>query len=124
ALYFADEAHLDPRRALQALCARLAAAGNGIQTREVRPEELPGRVIDCRGIAARDSLACLRGVKGEMLLLRCPELRLTRPLRLLHPRHPLYIVPRGEGVYMLGATQIESSERGRVTARSLLELLS
>src|SRR5690606_3712229 len=29
-----------------------------------------------------------------------------------------------EGVYMLGATQIESSERGRVTARSLLELLS
>lgn len=124
ALYFADEAHLDPRRALQALCARLAAAGNGIQTREVRPEELPGRVIDCRGIAARDSLARLRGVKGEMLLLRCPELRLTRPLRLLHPRHPLYIVPRGEGIYMLGATQIESGERGRVTARSLLELLS
>jgi glycine oxidase len=33
-------------------------------------------------------------------------------------------VPRGDGVYMLGATVIETAERGRVTARSLLELLS
>ena len=45
-------------------------------------------------------------------------------MRLLHPRIPLYIVPRGDGVFMLGATMIEASERGRITARSLLELLS
>jgi glycine oxidase len=59
-----------------------------------------------------------------MLTLRCPRIRLSRPARLLHPRIPLYIVPRGDGVYMLGATMIESDRRGGVTARSLLELLS
>jgi glycine oxidase len=45
-------------------------------------------------------------------------------VRLLHPRHPLYIVPRGDGVFMLGATQIESAAPGPITARALLELLS
>jgi glycine oxidase len=37
---------------------------------------------------------------------------------------PLYIVPRGEGIYMLGATMIESEDSSRITARSMLELLS
>jgi glycine oxidase len=37
---------------------------------------------------------------------------------------PLYIVPRGDGVYMLGATMIESEDSSRITARSMLELLS
>ena len=66
----------------------------------------------------------LRGVKGEMLVIRCPDVTLTRPVRLLHPRMPLYIVPRGDGVYMLGATMIESEDSSRITARSMLELLS
>jgi len=49
---------------------------------------------------------------------------LQRPVRLLHPRIPLYIVPRGDGIYMLGATQAEASTRSRATARSVLELLT
>jgi glycine oxidase len=81
-------------------------------------------VFDCRGLAARDAAPDLRGVKGEMVVLRCPDVGLARPVRLLHPRHPLYVVPRGDGVYMLGATMIEATERGRITARSLLEMLS
>lgn len=81
-------------------------------------------MIDARGLSARDSLKDLRGVKGEMLLLRCPDITLSRPVRLLHPRIPIYLVPRGGGVYMLGATQIESNARMRATARSILELLS
>jgi glycine oxidase len=121
ALFFPDEAHLDPRRALGALAAKLRERGIEIERATVRPE---GTTIDCRGLAARDVLSDLRGVKGEMVVLRCPDVRLTRPVRLLHPRLPLYIVPRGDGVYMLGATVIEASERGRVTARALLELLS
>lgn len=121
ALFFADEAHLDPRRALASLAMRLADRGIRV---EPAGSAQAGRVIDCRGLAARDVLADLRGVKGEMVLLRCPEITLSRPVRLLHPRHPIYIVPRGDGVFMLGATQIETGERGRVTARSLLELLS
>ena len=49
-----------------------------------------------------------------MVVLRLRDLDITRPVRLLHPRHPLYIVPRGQGLYMLGATQIESEGRGHV----------
>ena len=59
-----------------------------------------------------------------MLVLRCPDVALSRSVRLLHPRIPLYVVPRGDGVYMLGATMIEGGERSRITARSLLEMLS
>ena len=59
-----------------------------------------------------------------MLVLRCPEVSLSRPVRLLHPRVPIYLVPRGGGIYMLGATMIESDRRGPVTVRSVLELLS
>ncbi|HAC47836.1 MAG TPA: FAD-dependent oxidoreductase, partial [Sulfitobacter sp.] len=81
-------------------------------------------VIDCRGMAASADLPGLRAVRGEMILLRAPEITLTRPIRLLHPRHPLYVVPRGNGIYMLGATQIESASRAQMTARSALELLS
>jgi glycine oxidase len=132
-LFFADEGHLDPRRALRYLLGQLSA--HGVQVRfSVGAEELertrlragaPGHVlIDCRGLAAADALPRLRGVRGEMLLLQSQELLLRRPVRLLHPRLPLYVVPRGEGLYMVGATSIESDDAGAVTARSALELLS
>lgn len=122
ALFFRDEARLDPRATLAALRDRLAGRGVAIQTGEAPARA--GTVIDCRGLAARDALADLRGVKGEMLVLRCPDVTLSRTVRLLHPRIPLYVVPRGDGIYMLGATMIEAGERGRVTARSLLEMLT
>ena len=121
-LFFADEAHLSPREALSALCQGLDEQGAKILTDA--PSGAPETVIDCRGFAARDQLSDLRGVKGEMLLIHAPEINLTRPVRLLHPRIPLYVVPRGDGHYMLGATMIESEDRGRITARSMLELLS
>jgi glycine oxidase len=120
ALFFRDEAHLDPRATLAALRRRLEGQGVPIRTGEAAD----GSVFDCRGLAARDTLADLRGVKGEMLVLRCPDVALTRTVRLLHPRIPLYVVPRGDGVYMLGATMIEAGERRRITARSLLEMLT
>ena len=122
ALFFATESHLSPRRALADLVAALAARGITIERSEARPDDIPGTVIDCRGLAA--NLPGLRGVRGEMVMLRTREVTLSRPVRLLHPRHPLYIVPRGDGVFMLGATQIESAAPGPVTARALLELLS
>ncbi|MFD1914427.1 FAD-dependent oxidoreductase [Halodurantibacterium flavum] len=120
-LLYAAEAHLNPRAALADLRRRLADADVPVET-GTPPDG--GWMIDCRGLAARDMLSDLRGVKGEMVVLRCPEITLSRPVRLLHPRHPLYIVPRGDGVFMLGATQIESADRHRLTARALLELLS
>ncbi|MEM1346718.1 MAG: FAD-dependent oxidoreductase, partial [Pseudomonadota bacterium] len=119
-LFLPDEAHLDPRAALQHLHERLS-------TRQVMPQpaaDLEGTVIDCRGLSAQAELGDLRGVKGEMVVVRSPDISLSRPVRLLHPRFPLYIVPRGGGVFMLGATQIESSARRHATLRSVMELLS
>jgi glycine oxidase len=126
ALYFAAEAHLDPRAALSALVQRLSELGVSMRFGvEVQALPLAGRaVIDCRGLAARGELADLRGVKGEMLLLRLPELALRRPVRVLHPRLPVYVVPRANGEYMVGASMIESDEGTRISARSMLELLS
>lgn len=121
-LLFADEAHLDPRQALRDLRTQLVKQGVEFH-HKLAPTRLEN-AIDCRGLHARDVLHDLRGVKGEMLVIRCPDVTLTRPVRLLHPRMPLYIVPRGDGVYMLGATMIESEDSSRITARSMLELLS
>ena len=81
-------------------------------------------VLDCSGMAARAALGDLRGVRGEMLLLRAAEIGLSRPVRVLHPRVPVYVVPRGDGIYMVGATMLESDATRGVSARSLLELLS
>jgi glycine oxidase len=124
-LYFRDEGHLDPRAALAALAAQLAERGVPIRfgvDAAVRPG--PRTLLDCTGLAARARLADLRGVKGDMLLLRLPELTLQRPVRVLHPRVPLYVVPRGAGLFMVGATMIESDDGTRISARSMLELLS
>lgn len=124
-LFFDGEAHIDPRKAIAALADEVAAKGGTIRFgSDVEPADLDaGLVLDCRGLAARDVLPELRGVKGEMLILRSDEIALARPVRLLHPRIPLYIVPRADGHFMVGATMIESSARRRVSARSVLELL-
>jgi len=125
-LYFPEEGHLDPRAALAALAARLETLGVRIRfgVRAVSGTRGDGAVLDCTGLAAAAELADLRGVRGEMLLLHTRELSLTRPVRLLHPRLPVYVVPRGDGLFMVGATMIESDAGAPVSARSLLELLS
>jgi len=122
ALFFESEAHLDPRAALLDLTAALASSGVTIEQAKAAPEDISGPVIDACGLAA--GLPGLRGVRGEMVVLHAPDIRLSRPVRLLHPRHPLYIVPRAGGLFMLGATQIESADRRGISARSTLELLS
>ena len=127
ALLFPSEAHLDPRAAMAALAARLSRCGNVALRYGVDAAQTPERAdwtIDCRGLAAQDALSDLRGVKGEMLILSTREVALTRPVRLLHPRLPVYVVPRGDGLFMIGATMIESEDAGRITARAMLELLS
>lgn len=121
-LLFEQEAHVDPRKALQDLHKNLLA--KGVTFHKKLPPNRLRNAIDCRGLHARDTLHDLRGVKGEMLVIRAPDVTLTRPVRLLHPRMPLYIVPRGDGIYMLGASMIESEDSSRITARSMLELLS
>jgi glycine oxidase len=66
----------------------------------------------------------LRGVRGEMVVVHSTDVSLQRPVRMLHPRLPLYIVPRGNGLFMIGATMIESERQGPVSVRSAVELLN
>jgi glycine oxidase len=122
-LFYAGEGHVEPRHVLPQLHARIAAAGGHIKfNSEAGPDDIDGVVIDCRGLAARDAQGALRGVKGEMILIETDEVELSRPVRLIHPRWPLYIIPRGHNRFMLGATSIESEDDG-VSVRSALELL-
>ncbi len=122
-LFFPGEAHLDPRRALQALHDMLAATdvrfrfGADPDFREDADME-----ADCAGTASPQ--VGLRGVRGEMLVLRAPDVALSRPVRLLHPRFPVYVVPRADHHFMVGATMIESEATEPVTVRSAMELLS
>lgn len=125
ALQFPQEGQVDPRQVLPALHAMLRAAGAAIEFNEtVEPSDVDELVIDCRGLAARDDTCPnLRGVKGEIIIVDAPDVELRRPVRLIHPRWPLYIVPRGNHRYFIGATSIES-EDAQVSVRSALELLT
>lgn len=123
-LYFAGEGHVHPHQAMNFLLEAACEAGAEVRLGEEKVPKGCDLVIDCRGLAARDELPELRGVRGERLVIRSDELQLNRPVRLLHPRFPLYVVPWGHGFYLIGATQIESEEEGAVSVRSALELLS
>ena len=126
ALFFAAEGHVEPRRVLPKLHERIVAAGGTIkfnsEFRAADRDGIEGIVIDCRGLCARDDEPELRGVKGELILIETSEVQLARPVRLIHPRWPLYVIPREDNLFMLGATSIEAEDTG-VSVRSALELL-
>jgi glycine oxidase len=125
-LFFADEAHMatpDAMGDLLSLARREGAVFHfGVEWDGTAPED-GGLVVDCRGMGAGEDLEGLRGVRGERLLVRTREVQLARPVRLLHPRHPLYVVPWGDGRFLIGATVIESDDDRDITVRSALELL-
>ncbi len=122
-LFYPDEGLVEPRLVLPQLHAAIAKAGGTIQFQsDANSADLDGIVIDCRGLSARDTQGELRGVKGEMIVIETDEVELSRQVRLIHPRFPLYVIPRGDGRFMLGATSIESEDTG-VSVRSALELL-
>lgn len=125
ALFFANEGHVEPRNVLPKLHEKLSAAGATIKFEsDVALDDLKsGIVVDCRGLSARDTFPDLRGVKGEMIVVETDEVQLSRPVRLIHPRWPLYIIPRDGNRFMIGATSIESEDTG-VSVRSALELLT
>jgi glycine oxidase len=124
ALFFPDEGHVEPRAVLPELHGHIAAAGGAVKFDiDKRPDQTDGIVIDCRGLFARDTQPGLRGVKGEMVIVETDEIALARPVRLIHPRWPLYIIPRAGNQFMIGATSIEREDDG-VSVRSALELLS
>ncbi len=136
-LHLSAEGCLDSRQLFAALEKVIHSMGGvwhcGEQVAEVHPGELRlasgarlcfDLAADCRGMGAKEQWPGLRGVRGELLLVRAQEVQLSRPVRLLHPRYQLYLVPRKEQVFVAGATEIESDACHGVTVRSGLELLS
>ncbi len=131
-LYFPFEQHMDNRELLRAMGRALDERGVTRRTKFTADTIAPHRVaessfdwvIDCRGMGARNDLPDLRGVRGELLYLHAPDVNLSRPVRLMHPRYSIYIVPRANSVYVVGATAIESEDDRDITVRSALELLS
>ncbi len=88
-------------------------------------------VVDVRGVGAKAGspsvpvgAGAVRGVRGEVIWLDCPGHGLTRPVRLLHPRHRVYIVPRSARDVLVGASEIESEDRSPVSLRSATELMA
>ncbi len=133
-LYLPGEAHLDNRHLLDALLTTIRKLGGRCLEKhplQLIPEELDGDLlrgfdlcIDCRGLGASSPQQPLRGVRGEVLWVTTDEVRFQHPIRLMHPRYRLYVVPKPGGRFIIGATEIESEDRSPVSVQSVLELCS
>ncbi len=131
-LYLPGEGQLDNRQLLSALLSQLQTQGVTLNWHCARaPEDfLPGQaaqpdwVFDCRGLGSAPQWQSVRGVRGEVITLHAPEVTLSRPTRLIHPRYPIYIAPKQNGIFRIGATEIESEDLSPISVRSTLELLS
>ncbi|CCB63963.1 FAD-dependent oxidoreductase [Hyphomicrobium sp. MC1] len=122
-LYFEAESHLDARKALGWLLSQVQALGGEVHLGAPWDGDADGVVVDCRGIGAQRDLKALRGVRGERVLIATPDVSLARPVRLLHPRQPIYIVPQGDGRFVVGASVVEREDDGPMTLKSALDLL-
>jgi glycine oxidase len=136
ATYLRAEGTLDNRELLRALEIAIRQFGvqwyEGVNIENVSASRIDtdgetfvcDLAIDARGFGAKAQLEDLRGVRGEVLWVHAPEVNLSRPVRLMHPRYQLYIAPKRDSVYVIGATEIESESLAPITVRSSLELQS
>lgn len=124
-MYFSQAAHADPRVLFSGLREVLEAGGIRIHFDWVGTIDSvqAERIVDTRGLGARDRFPELRAVTAEMVQIRSHKVELSRPIRLLHSRHALYVTPRGQGVYVIGATTIDDDRSG-VSVRSAGELMT
>ncbi|HMC16316.1 MAG TPA: FAD-dependent oxidoreductase [Albitalea sp.] len=126
------EGQIHTVQAMQALARGATDAGTrwcwSHSARDVAANRIDGEhfdhVFDVRGVGARPNITGLRGVRGEILWLHAPGIELRRPLRLLHPRSRVYLVPRPGDIVVVGASEIESEDRSPISVRTLLGLLS
>ncbi len=146
ALEFADDHAVDPRALSVALADAFTRAGGELRTRaDVRALATDGDRVTGVALGGEETVAAdqvvvatgawteqleglpagarvpVRPVKGQILRLRDPAGPglLTRVLRM----DPGYLVPRGDGRYVLGATMEERGYDTDVTAGGVFELL-
>ncbi len=129
-LFLANEGQVDNRQLLEALLHELELLNVPIhwntpkETSDFNKLKPNQWLIDCRGIGAKSEWPDIRGVRGEVIRLHAPEVILNRPVRLIHPKYPIYIAPKENHQFVIGATEIESDDLSPVSVRSTLELLS
>lgn len=131
-IYIPNEGQINNRQLLDALAHAIRQRGINWNTNQevqkIEPHRIEDQhfdwVIDCRGLGAKPDLKNLRGVRGELIRVHAPEVSLKRPIRVMHPRYPLYVVPRENKNFLIGATSIESDDIKPLTVQSALELLS
>lgn len=128
-LYLKNEAQIDSHQILHALHQVINQQGQikYESVTELQPKRVNGEsfdwVFDCRGLGASTDMK-LYGVRGERILLHAPEVNIQHMIRVMHPKYRLYIVPRENHHYLIGATEIESADDGPMSVRSALELLT
>ena len=134
-LFLADEAQIDNRQLMASLL--IACKGQNVRIIDntkarisndcVTHDHIEQKydwVFDCRGFGAKEQFSDLRGVRGEVLRVKCDEFSLSRPVRLMHPRYQLYLAPKPNQHFVIGATQIESEDKSPFSVQSMMELCS
>lgn len=134
AAYFPHEGQLDQRAFLNASAEALHLYAHCMtqQVDEARCKSLQKEfdwVLDCRGALASaeqfsENTKAVRGVRGEIIRVHAPNVPLKEPVRVVHPRHSLYIAPKPGGLFVIGATEIETNDASPITVRSTLALMS
>lgn len=124
-MHFPLAGHVDPRAAFAELRNVLEAGGVPIHFDWVGTIDglAAERIVDTRGLSARDRFPELRAVTAEMAIIRTHKVELNRPVRLLNSRHALYLTPRGHGVYVIGTTTVDDDRSG-VSVRSAGDLMA
>ena len=126
-LYLPSEAHIDHNEVLAELILNATRLGvNFTENCALEPDNEAlndyDLIFDCRGTGLKE--AGFRGVRGEVIRIECKEVTLKRPIRIMHPRYKLYIVPKPNHQFVIGATEIESEDRSKISLRSSMELMS
>jgi glycine oxidase len=146
-LLAAGDAWVDPRRVTKALLTALARLDVPVVRDRVVALEMKGEAARGVRLASGETLAAgrvvlatgawsgvleglppgvlppVRPVKGQIMRLRSPRPLLGRCVRGTVHGSKAYLVPRGDGELVLGATQEEMGFDTRVTAGALWELL-
>lgn len=141
------DAWVDPRRVTTALLAALERLGVplvrarvsellrdadkvvGVHLAPPDQTDVPGEIRGDRVILAAGAWSAglvdvpVRPVKGQIMRLRSPQPLLGRCVRGTVHGASVYLVPRGDGELVVGATQEELGFDTRVTAGGLYELL-
>lgn len=134
-LFLPDEAFLDNRQLLDNLYTMILQLGGKchenspitFQNENALANDFQNNydwVFDCRGLGRKDIDKNIRGVRGEIMWVETDEVELKHPVRLCHPRYKLYVVPKPNNQFIIGATEIESEDRSPISLQSTLELSS